>query len=331
MKIILVFLFIISSLFGFDYDKYLKSEIRAQVKLQKLVEDEGNYKEASNFGKLAYNIYEQNLFITSYYAKAIYLTGNLEESKILFMKILSVDPTNDIASEFVKKIEEQEAAKTNKDLENTLNYLSDKGLDFLMIFLGFLGAEVLAKRYNNCESDNYKNHIDHYIYFSKNGQGIIQKVNTLVIDYFKTFFTICNLLLLIIIVTIAAAISIVLNWMELMGYFSLLVSQEKLQIINSDELWIHFLVILSSTIVFIVLSKFITKLFSDTENNNDVANVLQELALNNEFDLLKECTSDLIDANINMEQILKYCVNDDAKNIILNMITICNEEKGISK
>ncbi|MBF0266592.1 MAG: hypothetical protein HQL46_15120 [Gammaproteobacteria bacterium] len=308
-----------SSYASFDYNKYLKSETRAQVKLQKLVEDAGDYPEAVKFGKMGYKKYNSNIFIMSYYAKAMYLNGDLDNSKIIFMKVLSKEPSNDIASEFIKKIEEQEAAKTNKDLEETLGYLSDKGLDFLMIFLGFLGAEVLAKRYAKCMSSDSKKNIDAYIWLEKHKSGI----HLFIIKYyFKEIYNkpICFVLQIIILLTIAAAITLVINWFELMGYLNWLqpifFSQEQLEVVKGDDLWINFL--WTALIVFIfMISINLWKALKESEKNIiDVANELQTIALENDFELLQECVERLLKNNVNFEKVIKYCINEEARGII---------------
>ena len=325
LRIVLICSVLFSTIWANDFDKYLKSETRAQIKIQKLVDDEGDYKKALKFGQLALDKYKENLFVMSYHAKAMYLTGDLENSKIVFMKVLSLDPTNDIAAEFIQKIEEQEAAQTNKDLEDTLGYLSDKGLDFLMIFLGFLGAEVLAKRYTRCENNNSKKIIEGFIIVHKNGKN---KQMFIIQNYFLEVLKnpICFILQFIIIVTIAAAITIVFNWIELMGYFSFTLTDEKLKIINSHELWIHFVWSLSIIVFLMILFTVIKTLLEENVSQLDVANELQTLALDNDFELLKESIDSLVVNDIDINEILKYCINEEAKSMIEALTLICKDQ-----
>lgn len=299
---------------SFDYNKYLKSETRAQIKLQKLVDDEGDYAEAIKFGKTGLEKYQDNIFIMSYYAKAMYLTGGLDKSKKLFMKMLSIDPTNDIAAGFIKKIEDQEEAKKNKDLAYVIDYLTNKGFDFLMIFLGFLGAEVLAKRYNDCKDSDSIKIVDRYIAGKTNGGSIFTSI-------IKRFNYISFLLQIIIVVTIAIAISIVLNWLELSGHLPLILSEERLQVMNGNEFLWYFIYIVIVVSLVMVLFKFIGSYLDSEKSELDVANELQTLALENKFEILKECV-DTLDDN-DLTHILEYCVNKDAQKIIVDMDKLC--------
>ena len=60
-------------------------------------------------------------------------------------------------------IQEQEDALENKDVESLLGFIQDKGLDFLMIFLAFLGGEIIAKRYNMCQNSSIYIMANHFI------------------------------------------------------------------------------------------------------------------------------------------------------------------------
>jgi len=322
----LVLIFSLSPLHAdIDYNKYLKSEVRSQIILQKLVEDEGDYLKAIKFGKLGHEKYNKNIFILSYYGKAMYLNGDLENSKIIFMNVLAKDPTNDIASEFIKKIEEQELAQKNKDLEITLGYLSNQGLDFLMIFLGFLGAEVLAKRYGKCESNNSKEIIHEYIWI-KNNQNSINLF--FLKNYIKNIFIcpICSILQIVILTTTAICITLIINWLELMGYLKLIISEDKLKIITTKELWLHFLFVLLSVFIVMIIYKISLKFRDRKKTEIDIANELQTIALKGNFELLKECVDILLYNNINMAFILKYFINEEAEKSVLKLISLCQDE-----
>jgi len=323
-KIILILLvFSFTSLLALDYNKYLKSQTRAEIMTQKLVDDIGDYEEAVEFSQSAIYLYPESLMISQYRAKALYLVNNLEESKQLFIHILEIDPSNDVAADFIVKIEAQEEAQKNKDLEEVLGYLSDKGLDFVMIFLGFLGAEVLAKRYNTCEEDKYLMVVERYVdnYYVINS-SLLQKSIYTFREYFTKFFTICNLLTIIIILTLSIAISITLSWVEFMGYMSMILSEDDLRVITSDELWTNYLAILAIISLAIVINRVVALIRTPTETEVEVADILQELAVNNEFSLLRENINIInsIVSDADKDKILEACISQDARDMIEELL-----------
>ena len=327
-KLLLILLILsFSNLSAFDYDKYLKSETRAKIKTQKLVDDAGDYIEAIKFSQKALELYPNSVMIQQYRAKAFYLSNDLEDAKTLFMHILEIDPTNDIAADFISKIEGQEEAQKNKDLEEVLEYLADKGLDFLLIFLGFLGAEVLAKRFNNCENHTYLKTIDHYInhYNLPAADNLLNRIFYMLREYSGGFFTLCNFLSIIIIITISIAVTIFFTWLEFIGYINLLVTEEQLKTIASNELWTKFIVVMIVVSIIIVFVKVVKILSAPKETELDVADTLQELAINNEFTLLRQNVQKLnkVISENDKKKILDACASQDARDMIEKLFSSC--------
>jgi len=317
-------LLISSDLLAFDYNKYLKSELRAKIKLQKLVDDAGDYKEALKFSKKALEKYSSSLMIKQYRAKALYLTKDLKNAKILFMHILEEDPTNDIAADFINKIEQQENAHKNKDLEEVIGYITGQGFDFLLIFLGFLGAEVLAKRYHACENNNYIDTIEYYINNYKYEEAGY-KLNRFLYKtkkYLLNFFSICNLLSLIILFIISTSLTLIFFCVELIGHFDVILSEDILKSITTDELWRHFIITFVIISLAIVLNKVISSIREPKENENDVADTLQELVMSGEYAILRENISKL-NATISKTKcnmIIEGCINNEAREVIQKLL-----------
>jgi len=325
MKFILVILVFIytTGLFGLDFNKYLKSQIRSEITIQKIVNDEGDYPKALKFSTLAIKKYPNSMIIQLYRAKALYLTSNLDDSKILFMQILEKDPTNDIASDFIDKIEKQEEANKNKDLEEIFEYMSDKGFDFLMIFLGFLGAEVLAKKYQECNNHDYIIVVNHYIanYYNKADSF---RLNRFIFDakvYLKQIFSLCNFISLIIIFTISLAFTIAFFWLELVGYINIIFSEDILKTVTSDQLWSHFRIVLVISIFIIFIKNIFVSIMEDQATKEDVAYTLQEMVVNNEYELLRDVVFELnkIISDNEKEIILNNIIDENAKSIIITL------------
>ena len=322
LRIIVITFILLNSinLFAGGFDKYLKSQLRSEIKIQKLVNDEGDYAKALKFSKVALAKYQDSLMIQLYRAKALYLTNELHQAKVLFIKILEKDPTNDIATGFITKIEEQEEANKNKDLESILDYMSDKGFDFLMIFFGFLGAEVLAKRYQECEKYSYIIAIKHYLRNYTDDTNYY-KFNRLIFDakeYLKNFFSICNFMSIIVVFTVSLAFAISVFWFELVGYLGFFLSDDFLKSVSADQLWMHFKVILFSSIFLIYLQKIIASLLEPRATKEDVSYTLEELIANNEYKILREMVYELnrTVSKYEKDKIIEYIIDSDSQEII---------------
>jgi tetratricopeptide (TPR) repeat protein len=323
LKLSIIFLLFINISFANSYDKYLKSKTRATITLQKIVDNEGDYQKALEFSKLAFNKYPNNIMIQQYRAKALYLLNDLQNAKILFIKVLEKDPTNDIAADFIVKIEAQEKAQKNKDLESTLGYLSDKGLDFILIFLGFLGAEVLGRKYTTCNSNKYAFIINQYIYFyNVSNITYLSKLKFLLTEYFhyKNLFSLCNILSIIILLTISSAVTISFYWLELIGYINIFIDEETLKIITSNSLQIHYLIVLFFISLLIIFISSISH-FIDDNNKYTVSDILEELLINNEFSLLRENMKILNDklSKEDLDEIIEMSLIDEHKDILKNL------------
>ncbi|MGE0738959.1 hypothetical protein [Sulfurimonas sp.] len=326
-----VALFLLANLFAADYSADLTTKKMAEIKLRNLVEDAGDYKKAVKFSQEAQEKYPNSILIMELRGKALYLTHDLTNAKILFMKILEIDPTNDIATDFINKILSQEEAQKNKDLQEAIDYITDKGLDFLLIFLGFLGADVLAKRFSTCENDSYICAIRKFIYFHKyeDRKTPMGRVLYSIKKYFNNFFTICNLLSIIVILTISAAITIAVSWFELTGYLTFIMSEEQLKIINSAEIWENFLIILFVVFSIIIINRWKNILYESTLDERDIADLLQNLAIRNDFFMLRESIENL-NSIISEElqvKILSSCMNKEAKELIERLFNLADSKK----
>jgi len=132
-----------------EADRALTSKMRAEIYAQELT-DAGEYEKAGLFLEQAIGRYPDSDTLLMFKGTSHFYLKELDEAKKYFRLVLEIDPRNEQASKFIKTIEEQEAAKENEAVGKLLNYLNDKGFDFLMIFLAFLGGEIIARRYNEC-------------------------------------------------------------------------------------------------------------------------------------------------------------------------------------
>lgn len=301
-----------------DIDNVLKSKNKSIVYVQELYVA-GEYDKAIEISKKALILYPKNLALLKLKAKSNYELHNLENARIDFVKVLDMNPTDDNAQEAISKIDIQESAKTNKSLDTITGFLADKGFSLLMIFLGFLGAEIISKKYSKCKSHLVKNEIFYFIKLQEKS-SFLTKLNMVFFKNINSLLSTCKVLSIIIFMTIIATISIILT------YIFIFIADKELLLMTNDEISIRILfIILVSLILFFIYKTF--KIYTINIKEIDITNILQNQALSNEFDSLFSSIEILIDNNINMGKILEYCTSNDAKEIIHNTITLVKKEK----
>ena len=254
-KIILILLILTSAVLGeTSIDKALSSKIRAEVYAQNLV-DGGYNKEAKSFLTAALKHYSQDETLLMFMGTTLYNMHDLQKSKEYFLLVLAKNSTNEQASEFIKLIEEQEDAKENKAVANIIDYLNDKGLDFLMIFFAFLGSEVIARKYNQCNLDDpleviEKYHIRHLL--SKQlSQRIVFSLKHCC--FTKSFFSLCSFIELLVTMTIVFAALIVWLFIEFAFEITLFFNESLLTLsIHEIEEHIFYSFITLSIIILIL-------------------------------------------------------------------------------
>jgi tetratricopeptide (TPR) repeat protein len=156
MKLLLLLALLATSLFSYDLQKAEKSLLsldRAEVYASRLVQ-RNELDDATRFIKEARKKYK-NSFQLLYWNGELYLEeGKLDLAEKCFRQALVLKKNNKLAKQKIEYIQEQKEAKENSDVADLLAVVNDKGLDFLMIFLAFLGSELIAKRYNTCQNNS---------------------------------------------------------------------------------------------------------------------------------------------------------------------------------
>lgn len=220
MKILLILFFSITLLFGAidtNLQKQLSSADRAGVYLENLFEA-GELEEAKSFLQLANAKYHNDADILCWSGKVYADLNNLEMAKKYFIRALDIDPTHHLARIQLELIKEQEAAHTNEDMDEVMGFLSDKGLDFLMIFLAFLGGEIIAKRYNVCKNRHIYVMAEHFINKKSLSSSPKSRLKLTLSHYLKQeFFSFCFIINFLVILTISIALMIF--WLLVAFYF----------------------------------------------------------------------------------------------------------------
>lgn len=277
MKNILLILTLTFSLLCADasFEKALSSEIKAEVYAQNLL-DGGYEKETNEFLIQALERYPENATLLMFRGTALFNLKDLENAKKYFMMVLDKDSTNEQASKFIGLIEDQEEAKENKAVGNLIEYLSDKGLDFIMIFLAILGGEIIARKYNQCSSYETGSIIEKF----KKRQLLSKKVISRVSFSLKQcclirgVFTFCFLLEILVTLTIIFALLIVWLMIEFLFEITIFLS-ESIDTLTSDAIWNHSIDSFIWLTVITLLLRFVMKI---SEYDNKELTYVIELA-----------------------------------------------------
>lgn len=249
MKFFLLFLFLVVSLFSYNETKAQKalSEVdRAEVYGERLVTN-GEFKEANLFLLKAMKRYKNSfsLLYWSGVSQEIDKKGDLELAEKYFRQALALQQNNKTVRQHIENIQKLKKAKKNENVIDLLDYLQDKGTDFLMIFLAFLGSEIIAKRYSICKNNSISFMIQKY----KNRREIAISWKN------KTFFTLkqmlskqfsfqCLFINFLILITLATSMLIPLLFIEFQWEITIFLNESILlmdtQVIET-HIWQMFL------------------------------------------------------------------------------------------
>jgi len=242
MRYFVLLLTLVSILFSLEISKInkeLSNEQRAEVFAQNMVE-EGYFDDAIEFLEQANKKYKNNAELLRWSGQVYLEKNDLETAKKYFIQVLSIEPTNEIAAMQINLIDKQEEAKANKNIETLLELLSDKGLDFIMIFLAFLGSELLSKRYNICSNTQIYTMADHFIHKKSLSSSIFSRLKLIFNQYTKQkFFSFCFVINLLIITTIT--LTIMIFWLFVVFHYELTIFLDgQLLTLDADEIEIYF-------------------------------------------------------------------------------------------
>ncbi|MAC85289.1 MAG: hypothetical protein CL624_14255 [Arcobacter sp.] len=302
----------------FASNKYLKSELKSEVYAQNLYEG-GYYKKAKKFLKKARAKYPQSESLWSFSASVAYELKEFETAKIYFIKTLELNPKNEQASHFKELIEKQESASENKVLEDLFEYLSDKGIDFLAIFLAFLGGEIIARKYSKCRTLDERNIVKQFKYKEELSDSFSYRFNFVLKNYINRNFTFCSFFQFVILFLISCSVLIFFLLFELLLGISILTSIE-LSHMNVSDLWEYILTIFVittfATIVFQFFMYFYHLKSSSKNVDIELSQYLEELSSNNRFDKLYNVVSEFKSLDIKKEEILNDLLSEDCTNRI---------------
>ncbi|WP_122893830.1 tetratricopeptide repeat protein [Arcobacter peruensis] len=312
-----LFLILLLSFNLFASNKHLSSEIRAEVFAQNLV-DSGEYKKAKEFLKKAKAKYPKSEALWMFSATVAYELKDFNEAKINFIKTLEINPKNEQASAFKEIIAKQESALENKSLEDIFAYLNDKGIDFLSIFLAFLGGEIIARKYAKCRSIDERNIAKQFKSKDELSSSISSRVLFATRNYIclKNSPSFCSFLHLLIIFLISCSLLIFFLLFELLVGVHFL-SSIPLNHMGTSQLWVY---VLENFAIFVIITIVLQILMYSSHLKNSSENIeieltqyLETLSAESKLDKLYELIKEFKKLNVSEESILSELLSDECK------------------
>lgn len=166
MRVFLLFVLLASSLLSYDDVKAtrsLSSLERAEVYVATLVQ-RNELEDATLFLKEVRKKYKESFELLYWQGQLHLEQGELSLAERYFRQALVLKKNHELTRKKIEYIQEQKEAKENNSIKELLSIINDKGLDFLMIFLAFLGGEIIAKRYNICQNNSIRLIAEHYLH-----------------------------------------------------------------------------------------------------------------------------------------------------------------------
>jgi len=297
----------------------IASEDAIEAIVQEHIES-GYVKEAYLLLEDVRGVYPQNVNLLVFSGRAAYELDDLSEAKSYYQLALELDSNNEIAALNISNIEAQEEAQENKVVSGVVDYLGDKGLDFLMIFLAFLGGDLLAKRYMTCSSGTVLSSLKHYLHVKypkikvASSSWRITKVHKKLFCYFSS---ILNYL------TISIAILILWVFFNISNDYMVGMLGIDLTTITLEDiiplLYLSMIGILATILILNLLFKWSTRSNDQEILLFEMTEALQAVALDGEYTILREACRLIGHYEVSeMNCILDQCYSDDARNIIEN-------------
>jgi len=282
MKIIFIYIILFNSFIfaNTNLDKYLSSQDRAEVHLEELVSG-GYLDKAKVFSKHANSQYPNNETLLCWSGKLYIEVKDLDKAEQYFMKVLALDPTHEIAQMQLKQIKENKKINSNDVVKKLLAYIYDKGSDFLMIFLAFLGSEIISKRYNICQKNSIKSTARRYINRNLLHNSYKARLNSLFQDYKdQPFFSFCFFINFLIISTITFAIIIL--WIFIVFYYNIdMLVYGNILTINSDSMGFYLSIVFILSFIFVLFIRILIEFLSISNDK-----IVYELEFVRELELL---------------------------------------------
>ena len=295
----------------------IASENAIEAIVQEHIES-GYVKEAYLLLEDVRGVYPQNVNLLVFSGRAAYELDDLSEAKSYYQLALELDSNNEIAALNISNIETQEEAQENKVVSGVVDYLGDKGLDFLMIFLAFLGGDLLAKRYMTCSSGVVLSSLKHYLkikYPKVKVSGNSWKTTRVHKKLFCYFSSILNYL------TISITILIIWVFFNISNDFIVTLLGVDLTTITLEDiiplLYLSMIGILVMILTLNLLFKWMTRSNDEKTLLFEVTKELQAVALDGEFIILREACNLVRHYDVSeINCILDQCYSDEARGIL---------------
>ena len=242
------------------------------------------------------------------YAKAHLLSekGNIDKSIVLLQKILNENnidnKTKLMITNELNRLKDIQQAKENQNIELLKEVISDKGLEFLMIFLSILIGELLARDVHECEDLKEEKLLKNYLKIKKHKSFKEMKCFIISVTMFLTYTAFITLIIILI---------------------ELFINPPYLQNITSEQMQTHVWIVISISFLINSIYVMIKYYFENKSLSKKIAHHLHNHYYENER---------LFNKELYLLNFYRKNHNDDKKlEEILNNIEIKSDREKIKE
>lgn len=318
IKILTLTLFLFTTLNAqidiYSNKKYL------QIKANELV-NTGNYSAAIEMINKGIEKYPNDDYLISLLGRSYKEQKDLEKAELYFQKALELNPNNEFALAYIEQTKKTKNLLKNETQEEVNNFIKDKGVDFLFIFLAILAGEIIASFLFNCNVKNWKLALFRLEVLKKEEK--MYQLNNFVKLIYKYFFTSpCPLKNILVVILILVTVGFGLVGID---FFD---ENSALQVIKtSEDFWNYILDLTINAFAILIVFWFLLIVYRNTKDNKDfiyidIVDILHKMYLNENIIELNRFLNKL--NQLGDEKLIKFIdeliISDDEKSFFINRV-----------
>jgi tetratricopeptide (TPR) repeat protein len=238
----------------------LENKKLLQIKSSNLV-NKGMYKEAIILLEQGIERYPNNDYLISQLGRCYQGQNNIDKAEIYYQKALKINPNNELALLYIEKTKKTKKLLKNDTQEEVYNFLKDKGVDLLFIFLGFLAGEILATILMRCDRNNWKLIVYKIQLKQEQNLYLLNPKYLIKIVYKYIFDSVCPLKIILSYITLLMT--------SILIFISYEIINNSVNITTSHQLW-QYIFNISIYATIIIFLGWIIKIGLDYKNTQNV-------------------------------------------------------------
>jgi tetratricopeptide (TPR) repeat protein len=301
-----------------------------QIKSAELI-NKGMYKDAIRLIEKGILKYPDNDYLIALLGSGYKGLKDIEKAEIYFQKALEINPNNEFALAYIEETKKTKELLKNSTQEEVYDFLKDKGVDLLFIFLGFLAGELLASLILKCDKENWRLLLYKIQLKQQKDLNILNPKYLIKIANKYIFESACPLK------TVLVFITLLITFVLFSLVIEFIIGSEYLLSIKSNDAFLEHLLEISIIASFILILLWILKIIvtynkKEEEQELRLLRVMHTMYQNQEvFELhiiLKELSN--VNSVNNMTVYIKEYIIDQEEKKLFEKYLNGNEKNGIN-